>query len=54
VSPPELTFVCELDIPRLTALFADPSVIEDLRALRARVLVMLSDYHPKRPLRCGS
>jgi hypothetical protein len=45
---PELTFVCELDVPRLTVLFADPSVMEDLRTLRARVLVMLSDYHPDR------
>jgi len=36
VSPPELTFVCELDVPRLTALFADPSLMEDLRELRAR------------------
>lgn len=45
---PELTFVCELDVPRLTALFADPSVLEHLQALRARVLLMLSDYHPDR------
>ena len=48
MSPPELTFVCELDVPRLTALFADPSLMEDLRELRARVLVMLSDYRPDR------
>jgi hypothetical protein len=51
---PELTFVCELDVPRLTALFADPSVMEDLRTLRARVLVMLSDYHPTGPRPCTS
>jgi len=48
VTRPELSFVCELDVPRLTALFADPSVVEDLGALRARVLLMLSDYHPDR------
>jgi hypothetical protein len=46
--PPSLTFVCELDVPRLTALFADHSVIENLQALQARVVLMLSDYSPER------
>jgi hypothetical protein len=48
MQPPTLTFVCELDVARLTRLFDDPSVLADLRALRARVLLMLSDYHPER------
>ena len=42
--PPTLSFACELDAPRLTALFDDPSVLADLQALRARVVLMLSDY----------
>jgi hypothetical protein len=46
--PASLTFACELDVPRLMALFEDPSVIEDLKALQARVLLMLSDYSPER------
>jgi hypothetical protein len=45
---PELTFACELDPARLSALFADPSVIEDLLALRARVALMLSDLSDER------
>jgi hypothetical protein len=48
VRQPELTFVSELDVPWLTALFAGPSVVPDLQALRARVLLMLADYHPQR------
>ncbi len=47
-APPTLTFACELAPARLTALFADPSVIEDLRALRARVALMLSDFSDER------
>jgi hypothetical protein len=47
-SPPSLTFACELDPARLTALFADPSVIEDLLALRARVALMVSDFSNER------
>jgi hypothetical protein len=43
-----LTFACELDPARLTALFADLSVIEDLLALRARVALMLSDFSDQR------
>ena len=46
--PPTLTFACELDPARLTALFADPSVTEDLVALRARVALMLSDFSGER------
>src|SRR4051794_9444682 len=48
MQPPTLTFACELDVPRLTALFDDPSVLADLHALRARVVLMLSDYQPER------
>lgn len=48
--PPELrlTFACELDHARLTALFADTSVIADLQALDAHVALMLSDLSPER------
>jgi hypothetical protein len=45
---PALTFACELDPVRLTALFAEPSVIEDLLALRARVALTLSDFSDER------
>lgn len=45
---PNLTFVCELDAPRLTELFADPSVIDDLQALGARVMIMVSDFSAER------
>lgn len=47
-SPPVLTFACELDPAWLTALFADPAVIGDLLALRARVALMLSDFSGER------
>ncbi len=43
MKPRRLTFACELDPERLTALFADPAVIADLQALGARVALMLSD-----------
>jgi hypothetical protein len=46
--PPTLSFACELDALRLTALFDDPSVLADLQALRARVVLMLSDYSAER------
>jgi hypothetical protein len=45
---PTLAFVCELDVRRLTELFADSSVTDDLRRLQARVLLMLSDYSVER------
>ena len=48
MQPPTLTFACELDVARLTALFDDSAVLADLQALRARVVLMLSDYHPER------
>ena len=48
MQPPTLTFACELDVTRLTALFDDTSVLADLQALGARVVLMLSDYHPER------
>jgi hypothetical protein len=45
---PRLTFACELDAARLTALFANGSVLEDLRALDGRVALMLSDFSEAR------
>lgn len=45
---PTLSFACEMDSTGLTKLFQDPSVMEDLRALRARVVLMLSDYTVER------
>jgi hypothetical protein len=45
---PRLTFACELDPTRLTALFSDGSVIADLQALGAHVALMLSDLSPER------
>jgi hypothetical protein len=45
---PNLAFACELDAPRLAELSADSSVIDDLKALDARVLLMLSDYSTER------
>jgi hypothetical protein len=47
-SPPQLTFACELDSARLTELFADGSAIEHLQALRARVIIMVSDLSDER------
>ena len=48
MQPPRLTFACELDRARLTELFADGSVLADLRTLRARVTLMLSDLSSER------
>jgi hypothetical protein len=45
---PRLTFACELDCIRLTELFSDASIFEDLKALEANVLLMLSDFSPER------
>jgi hypothetical protein len=45
---PSVTFACELDAARLTELFADASVIEDLQALGARVTIMVSDFSVER------
>ena len=45
---PRLAFDCELDRERLTELFSDVSVIEYLKALKAHVLLMLSDFSPDR------
>jgi hypothetical protein len=47
-SRPGLTFACELDPARLAALFAEPAVIEDLLALRARVALMVADFSDER------
>jgi hypothetical protein len=45
---PSLTLVCELDAARLTELFADGSVIDELQALGARVMIMVSDFSVER------
>ena len=45
---PRLTFACELDPARLTALFSDAVVIADLQALGAHVALMLSDLSGER------
>jgi hypothetical protein len=45
---PSLTFACELDAARLTDLFADGSVTDDLKALGARVTMMVSDLSAER------
>lgn len=46
--PARLTFACELDPARLTALFADPAVIADLQALGAHVALTLADLSDER------
>lgn len=46
--PPRLTFACELDPERLTALFADDAVLTALQAFGARVALMLSDLSDER------
>ena len=46
--PARLTFACELDRAQLADLFADSSVIDDLRALNARVALMCSDFSDER------
>lgn len=45
---PTLTFACELERHRLVVLFADDSLIDHLRALDARVALMLSDFSTER------
>ena len=45
---PSVTFVCELDVARLTELFTDGSVIDELQALGARVMIMVSDLSAER------
>ena len=47
-SPPRLVFACELDAAPLAELFADPSVIQQLRALNAGVALALKDFGPQR------
>ena len=47
-APARLTFFCELEPGPLEALFADPSVIEHLLALRASVSLGLIDLGPER------
>src|ERR1051326_121248 len=45
---PRLTFACEVDPIRMSALIANTSVIADLQALDARVALMLSDLSDER------
>ena len=45
---PRLTFACKLDPARLSALFADGSVLASLQALGGRVALMLSDLSEER------
>jgi hypothetical protein len=45
---PRLSFACELGSARLVDLFADPAVVDDLLALRARVALMCSDFSDQR------
>ncbi len=45
---PRLTFACELDSARLTALFSDTTVIPALRELGASIALMLSDLSVER------
>ena len=47
-APPQLTFPCELGHARLAELFADPAVVDDLLALKARVALMCSDFSDQR------
>lgn len=47
-SQPNLTFFCELEIPQLQKLFADPGVFENLRQLNAGVSLGLIDLLPER------
>jgi hypothetical protein len=48
VARPKLTFACELDRAGLAPLLADGTVINDLRALSARVALMVSDFSDER------
>lgn len=45
---PRLTFFCELDSEALQALFADATVLDELRALGAGVSLGLLDFTPER------
>ena len=45
---PQLMFACELDTPKLQALFADPSVITDLKELNAGISLALGDLNSGR------
>lgn len=47
-SPARLTFFCELESGPLEALFADPTVVEHLLALRASVSLGMIDLGPER------
>jgi hypothetical protein len=48
MSQPSLTFFCERSSPDLEALFAQPNVVDDLKALSARVSLALLDFSPAR------
>lgn len=46
--PARLSFACELGRQRLVEVFSDGSVIQDLKAMGARVVLMLSDFSAER------
>ena len=48
VVEPRLTFFCELEPGPLRALFADSTVIEDLAALQASLILGVLDLSPER------
>jgi hypothetical protein len=48
MTPPRLTFFCELDAEPLRALFAEPAVLEHLVALRASISLGLMDLSEER------
>lgn len=48
MTPPELTFFCELETPALEALFADADVITDLVTLKASLSLGILDLSPGR------
>jgi len=45
---PQLVFACDSDTPRLQGLFADPTLIPELKDLRAEIALSLIDLSPER------
>jgi hypothetical protein len=46
--PSQLVFACDSDTPRLQSLFADPTLIPELKDLRAEIALSLTDLSPER------
>jgi hypothetical protein len=44
----QLVFACDSDTPRLQSLFADPTLIPELKDLRAEIALSLTDLSPER------